>query len=119
MIKKMPVFVILSLLFLFSCAQGLRAPVNMEPQIFMNNYDKMFGAAISKGTELFYGIDYQSRESGLIKMSRKVRYSTYTITVKFDDDNFTVKGEVDTDLINPFIGEDAEIIEDAIIKAAR
>lgn len=110
---------LLIVLFLFSCAQTLRAPVNIEPQIFMHNYDKMFAAAISKGTELFYRIDHQNRKSGLIKMSRNVRYSTYSITVKFDDDSFTVKSEVDTDLINPFVGEDAKIIEEAIITATR
>jgi len=90
----------------------------MDPQKFTTQYDRMFAAAISKGTELFYKVEHQNRQSGLLKMNRKVKYSTYSITVKFDDDSFTVTGGVDTDVFNPFIGEDAKIIEEAILKAA-
>jgi len=78
----------------------------------------MFAAAITKGTQMGYKIDRQDKEYGLITMHRKVGISTYSITVDFDEDRFTVKGEIDTDLFNPFIGEDAKVIEEAIIKAA-
>lgn len=66
-----------------------------------------------------YHIDQQDREYGLIKMSRQSGNSTYTIVVDFDQDSFTVKGEINTDLFNPFIGEDAKLIEEAIKKAAQ
>lgn len=110
---------LIAVLFLFSCAQIVRIPVKVDPQIFINSYDKMFLAAINKGTQMSYKVEYQNKEYGLLKMSRKFNVSTYTITVKFDEDSFTVKGEVDSDLINPFIGKDAKIIEDAIKAAAK
>lgn len=117
MMKKL--ICLLAALFLFSCAQAVRAPVKMEPNAFMRNYDTMFSAAMNKGTELFYTIEEQNRQTGLIKMTRKVKYSTYMITVKFDEDSFTVKTNVDTDIINLFIDNDAQMIEAAVIKAAK
>lgn len=117
MTKK--ISVLLAVLFLFSCAQIVRNPVKFDQQVFINNYDKMFSAAINKGNKMSYSIDHQDKEYGLVKMSRKVGYSTYTITVKFGEDDFTVKGGIDTDLFNPYIGEDAKVIEDAIKEAVR
>jgi hypothetical protein len=109
---------LLAVLFLFSCAQIVRNPVKYDQQKFIDSYDKMFAAAISKGTQMGYRIDRQNKEYGLINMNRKVGISTYSITVDFDEDSFTIKGEIDTDLFNPFIGEDAKVIEEAIKKAA-
>ena len=117
MMKKF--FLFLAILFLFSCAQIVRNPVQYDQQVFINHYDKMFSAAMNQGTRMSYKIDYQNREYGLLKMSRKVGVSTYRITVKFDDDNFTIKGDIDTDIFNPFIGEDAKIIEEAIKNAVK
>jgi hypothetical protein len=117
MAKK--ISLLIALLFLFSCAQIVRNPVKFDEQVFMNNYDKMFSAAISKGTEMSYRIDHQDKEHGLLKMSRKVIFSTYSITVKFDVDRFTVTGNIDTDLFNPFIGKDVRIIENAIKEVVR
>lgn len=117
MTKK--ISILLAVLFLFSCAQVVRNPVTFDSQVFIDKYDKMFDAAISKGTLMSYHIDQQDREYGLIKMSRKSGNSTYTIVVDFDQDSFTVKGEINTDLINPFIGTDTELIEEAIKKAAQ
>lgn len=110
---------LIAVLFLFSCAQIVRNPVTFDPQVFIDKYDKMFDAAISKGTQMSYHIDQQDREYGLIKMSRKSGNSTYTIVVDFDENSFTVKGEINTDLINPFIGTDTALIEEAIKKAAQ
>ena len=117
MAKK--ISVLLAVLFLFSCAQIVRNPVKFDQQTFINNYDKMYSAAINKGTQMAYRIDHQDKEYGLVKMSRKVRFSTYTITVKFGEDSFSVEGNIDTDLFNPFIGADAKVIEDAIKEAAK
>lgn len=117
MTKKLSLLI--AVLCLFSCAQVVRNPVTFEPQLFIDKYDKMFDAAISKGTQMSYHIDQQDREYGLIKMSRQSGNSTYTIVVDFDQDSFTVKGEINTDLFNPFIGEDAKLIEEAIKKAAQ
>jgi hypothetical protein len=117
MIKKLSV--LLAVIFLFSCAQIVRNPVKYDQQVFINHYEKMFSAAMNQGTRMSYKIDYQNREYGLLKMSRKVGVSTYRITVKFDDDNFTIKGDIDTDIFNPFIGEDAKIIEEAIKNAVK
>lgn len=117
MAKK--ISVLLAVLFLFSCAQIVRNPVKFDQQTFINNYDKMYSATINKGTQMSYKIEHQDKEYGLVKMSRKVGFSTYTITVKFGEDSFTVKGDIDTDLFNPFIGEDAKVIEDAIKEAAK
>lgn len=117
MTKKMSIF--LAALFLFSCAQIVRNPVKFDQQVFINNFDKMYAAAINKGTQMAYKIDYQNKEYGLVKMSRKVGNSTYRITVDFGEDDFTVKGDIDTDLFNPFIGDDAKVIEDAIKNAVR
>jgi len=116
MAKK--ISLLLAVLFLFSCAQIVRNPVKFDQQKFIDKYEKMFAAAITKGTQMGYKIDRQDKEYGLITMHRKVGISTYSITVDFDEDRFTVKGEIDTDLFNPFIGEDAKVIEEAIIKAA-
>lgn len=116
MTKK--ISLLLAILFLLSCAQIVRNPVKFDQQKFIDSYDKMYGAAINQGTHMGYRIDRQDKEYGLITMSRKAGNSTYTITVDFDEDRFTVKGEIDTDLFNPFIGEDAKIIEEAIKKAA-
>lgn len=112
-------FLLIAVLFLFSCAHIVRNPVKYDLQEFTNNYDKMFSAAISKGTQMSYTIDYQDKEYGLVKMSRKSGVSTYKIEVKFGEDNFTVKGDIDTDIFNPFIGADAKVIEDAIKEAAK
>jgi hypothetical protein len=112
MAKK--IFLLVAVLFLFSCAHIMTNPVKYD----QNDYDKMFAAAISKGTQMGYTIGYQDKESGLVKMSRKSGVSTYTIEVKFGEDSFTVKGDIDTDIFNPFIGADADVIEDAI-KAAK
>jgi len=117
MMKK--IFLFLAILFLFSCAQIVRNPVQYDQQVFINNFDKMFSAAISKGEQMSYKIDYQNREYGLLKMSRKSGVSIYRITVNFDDDNFTVQGEIDSDIFNPSIGEDAKIIEEAIKKSVK
>jgi uncharacterized alpha/beta hydrolase family protein len=116
MAKK--ISLLFAVLFLFSCAQIVRNPVKLDQQKFIDNYEKMYVAAINKGTQMGYKIDRQDKEYGLITMSRKAGNSTYTITVDFDEDSFTVKGEIDTDLFNPLIGEDAKIIEEAIKKAA-
>lgn len=116
MIKKIAIF--FAVFFLLSCAQIVRNPVKFDQQVFIDKYDKMFSAAISKGTQMSYHIDQQDKEFGLVKMSRKDGFSTYSIVVDFDQDSFTVKGEINTDLFNPFIGEDAKLIEEAIIKAA-
>ena len=112
MAKK--ITVLIAVLFLFSCAQFVRAPVKYD----LENLDKMFNAAIDKGTQLSYSIDEQDREHGLIKMSRRVGNSIYKLKIKFGPDKFTIEGEVDSDIINPFIGKDAETIE-AAIKGAR
>ena len=117
MMKK--IFLFLAILFLFSCAQIVRNPVKYDQQVFINNFDRMFSAAISKGGQMSYKIDYQNREYGLLKMSRKSGVSIYRITVNFDDDNFTVQGEIDSDIFNPSIGEDAKIIEEAIKKSVK
>jgi len=117
MMKKF--FLFLAILFLFSCAQIVRNPVKYDQQVFINHYDKMFSAAMNQGTRMSYKIDYQNREYGLLKMSRKVGVSTYRITAKFDDDGFTISGDIDTDIFNPFIGEDAKIIEEAIRTAVK
>lgn len=117
MTKKMSIF--LAALFLFSCAQIVRNPVKFDQQVFINNFEIMYAAAINKGTRMSYKIDYENRDYGLVKMSRKVGNSTYRITVDFGENDFTVSGEIDTDLFNPFIGEDAKTIEDAIKNAVR
>jgi hypothetical protein len=117
MAKKM--FLFIAVLFLFACAQIERNPVKYDQQVYINNYDRMFAAAINKGTKMAYTIDKQDKEYGVVKMSRKVGYSTYAITVKFGEDDFKVKGEIDTDLFNPFIGEDAKAMEDAIKDAVK
>lgn len=116
MAKK--ISLLLAVLFLISCAQIVRNPVKFDQQKFIDHYEKIFAAAIDKGTQMGYRIDRQDKEYGLIKMSRKAGNSTYAITVDFDEDSFTVKGEIDTDIFNPFIGEDAKVIEEAIKKAA-
>ena len=111
MVRKIFLFIVI--LFLLSCAHITRSPVRYD----YGNYDRMFAAAISKGTQLAYAIDDQNKEYGLIKMSRKVGNGTYSIQVKFGPDSFSVAGGIDTDLINPFIDKDAQAIEEAIIKA--
>ena len=113
MAPKISLFI--AVFFLFSCAQFVRAPVKYD----MQNLDKMFAAAVNKGTQLSYTMDEQDREHGLVKMSRKVGYSIYKIKVKFDPENFTIEGGIDSDLFNPFIGKDARAIEAAIKEAAR
>lgn len=110
---------LLAVFLLFSCAQIVRNPVKFDQQVYINNYDKMFSAAVTQGTRMSYKIDYQNKEYGLLKMSRKVGVSTYRITAKFDDDGFTISGDIDTDIFNPFIGEDAKIIEEAIRTAVK
>ena len=106
---------LIAVLFMFSCAHIVRNPIKYDQQ----KYDKMFAAAISKGTQLSYAIDQQDKEYGLIKMSRKVIHSTYSIKVKFGPDTYTIEGGIDTDIFNPFINSDAKIIEDAIIEASK
>lgn len=117
MIRK--ISLLLAVFFLFSCAQIVRNPVKFDQQVYIRNYDKMFSAAVTQGTRMSYKIDYQNKEYGLLKMSRKVGVSTYRVTVKFDDDGFTISGDIDTDIFNPFIGEDAKIIEEAIQTAVK
>jgi hypothetical protein len=117
MAKK--ISLLIAVLFLFSCAHIVRNQVKFDQETFINNYDKMFAAAISKGTQMSYSIDHQDKEYGLVKMSRKSGVSIYTIIVKFSENGFMVKGDIDTDIFNPFIGADAEIIEDAIKEAAK
>jgi hypothetical protein len=109
---------LIAVLFLFSCAQMEIMSAKYDRQKFMDNYDKMFSSAINKGTQMSYKIDSQDKEYGIVKMSRKAGYSTFTITVDFGEDDFIVTGEVDTDLFNIFISKDAEAIENAIKKAA-
>jgi hypothetical protein len=113
MAKK--IFLLVAVLILFSCAHIVRNPVNYD----QTNYDKMYAAAISKSTQMGYTIDYQDKEYGLMKMSRKSGVSTYSIEVKFGEDSFTVKGDIDTDIFNPSVGSDAKVIEDAIKEAAK
>ncbi|MBN1363173.1 MAG: hypothetical protein JW976_00060 [Syntrophaceae bacterium] len=117
MAKK--IFALIAVFFLLSCAHVVRNPVKFDQQVYIDNYDKMYEAAIKKGTEMYYTIDHQDKEYGLIKMSRKSWVSTYTITVDFDEDSFTVKGDIDTDIFNPLIGEDAKEIEEAIMEAVK
>ncbi len=105
---------LITVLFLFSCAQIVRSPVKYDQQSF----DTMFDAAIRKGTQLSYTIDQQNREYGFIKMSRRVINSTYLIKVKFGPDTFTVEGGIDTDILNPMIHRDVKIIEEAITRAS-
>ncbi len=105
---------LITVLFLFSCAQIVRSPVKYDQQSF----DAMFDAAIRKGTQLSYTIDQHNREYGFIKMSRRVINSTYLIKVKFGPDTFTVEGGIDTDILNPMIHRDVKIIEEAITRAS-
>lgn len=117
MAKK--IFLLIAALILFSCAQVVRTPIQLDQQTFNNNYGRMFTAAISKGTEMSYTIDYQNKEYGLLKMSRKEGHGVYRIVVDFGNDNFTVQGGSDTDLFNPDIDKETKAIERAIRDAAR
>jgi hypothetical protein len=119
MIAKKLVF-ISSVLLLSACSlAALRQPVSYDPQSFENNYDNMFSAAISAGAVMSYEVEYQDKEHGLLKMIHRVGNSTYRITVVFAQTNFRAQGEVENDLLNPFIASQVKKVEDAIIEASR
>ena len=117
MVKRISVLV--AILFLLSCGLALRNQINVDPHKIKKNYNKMFSAAIYEGAQMHYTVEYQDKENGLLTLVRTEHKYTYRITVKFNKDNFKVKGEVENEIVNPFIDSEAKRVEDAILKVLK
>jgi len=59
MAKK--ILALIAVFFLFSCAHIVRNPVKFDQQLYIDNYDKMYEAAIKKGTEMYYTLTIKIR----------------------------------------------------------